>query len=189
MAQMTDVMVDVETTSTDPATGAIIQLAALKFNYETGEIGEGFDRCPLPLPRRFWSDSTRDFWLGKNRRVYEQIISRSEPAEQVFRDFETFAYDPALETGLRFWAKPLTFDWPFIDSHYVQLGRQMPFYYRIGRDLNSFMAALHGNAEHPNMEEEVFFEGDKHNALHDCAYQIDCLFHAKSKFVTTEIVQ
>ncbi|MGN6819315.1 MAG: 3'-5' exoribonuclease domain-containing protein, partial [Sphingomonas sp.] len=77
------------------------------------------------------------------------------------------------------WAKPLSFDWPFVASHFEQLGGRMPFHYRIARDLNSFIAGLRGIPEHTSMEEIVPNNGDKHNALHDCAFQIDCLMHAK----------
>lgn len=183
MAQMTDIMVDVETTGLDSARNAIIQLSAIKFNYDTGEIGAYFDRCPMPLPFRYWDDSTREFWLGKHRDIYEQIVARAEPAPQVFADFEAFAKE---EEQLRFWAKPIHFDWNFVASHYEQLDRNMPFYYRTARDTNSFISALHGTAEHVSLE--VDFHGDVHNALHDCAHQIETLFAAKKKFVTTEIM-
>lgn len=187
MAQMTDIMVDVETTGKNPNDAAIIQLAAVKFNYDTGEIGETFDRAPSWLPRRYWDEDTREFWM-KHKNVYDSIIARSEPALPVFQDFADFALSDHVESGLRFWAKPTTFDWPFVASHYEQLDLKMPFLYRTARDMNSVIAALHGSAEHVSYEDIVPNVGQKHNALHDCAWQIDCLFHAKNKFILTEIV-
>jgi len=184
---MTDIMVDLETMGTSPSDTGIIQLSAIKFNYETGEIGDCFDRCPMPLPRRRWDDATRDFWLGKNRKVYEGIVTRAEPGVQVFNDFDQWVLE-GRNAEYRFWSKPLSFDWPFLASHYEQLGRTMPFHYRYARDMNSFIAALHGSAEHVSYEDIVPFEGDKHNALHDCAWQIDCLLHAKSKHVYATVV-
>lgn len=187
MAHMTDIMVDVETTSTTPSDGGIIQIAAIKFNAETGEIGDTFDRCPTLLPRRYWSESTREFWMHY-RDIYEGLIARAEPAGKVFADFRDFARSDGLEDGLRFWAKPILFDWPFVESHFEQLGMHMPFAFRYGRDLNTYISALHGTAEHVELADQVPFSGNKHNALHDCAWQIDLLMHAKRKFVTTEIV-
>lgn len=188
MADMTDMMVDVETTGTNPHTAGIIQLSAIKFNYDTGEIGELFDRCPVQLPFRNWSDSTREFWLGGNRKVYESIVIRAEPAEPVYKDFVKYASHDAPDGGYRFWAKPVTFDWGFVSSHLEQLALPMPFSFRIARDLNTFCAALKGNPEHPDIESGVEFHGDKHNGLHDCAFQIDCLMAIKNRYLTAEIM-
>jgi hypothetical protein len=188
MAKMTDMMVDTETTDTNPHTGGIFQLSAVKFNYQTGEIGGTFDRFPSLLPFRRWNEGTRHFWQVDNRELYQQIIAKEEAPEPVFRDFRAFASD-GPENGYRFWAKPTTFDWGFVASHFEQLGMPMPFHYRYARDLNTFIAALHGGADHVNIEDQVTNMGQKHNGVHDCAYQIDCLFHAKSKFVHAEVVQ
>lgn len=179
MKQMMDMMVDVETTGTNPATAAIIQLSAIKFDYMTGAVGETFDRCPSQLPKRGWDDSTRDFWMGKNAAVYKQIIGRTEAYMPVFLDFTAFALRDAPYGGYRFWGKPVSFDWGMVADHYVQLDAPMPFHYRHARDLNTWMAALRGNPQHPNMEAVVPFRGDQHNGLHDSAYQIDMLFAAK----------
>lgn len=179
MAEMTDIMVDVETTDTNAAEGGIIQLAAIKFNYQTGEIGQAFDRCPTLMPFRRWSDGTRDFWFGKNRKVLNTIVARQEPYQQVFSDFFKFAAAPEVEGGLRFWAKPVQFDWSFIASHFEQLDLPMPFHYRYARDMNSFISGLRGDPQHFEMASIIPFEGSAHNALHDTAYQLDCLFAAK----------
>lgn len=179
MDQMTDMMVDLETTGKGPTNG-IIQLSAVKFNYQTGRVGGVFDRCPMLLPKRHWDDDTREFWMGRNREVFLQIVGRAEPAAKVFWDFTAFALDGAPYGGYRFWSKPLSFDWPILADHFVQLDAPMPFHYRVARDVNTWIAALRGNPEHPNMEAVVPFRGDKHNGLHDCAYQIDMLLQAKA---------
>ena len=180
MDDMTDMMVDVETTGTAPGSAAIIQLSAVKFNYNTGTIGRVFDRCPMPLPKRHWDDGTKDFWMGRNREVYNGIVARAEPAIPVFAAFMAFALDGAPYGGYRFWSKPLSFDWPMVADHFLQLDQPMPFHFRIARDVNTWIAALRGRPEHPDMEAIVPFHGDRHNGLHDCAYQIDMLFEAKA---------
>lgn len=188
MTQMTDIMVDVETMGLNPHTSGLIQLAGIKFNFDQREIGDVFDRCPAPLPFRGWHNGTREFWLEKNREVYNQIMLRTEDGPKVFHDFVDWVTSDAPEGGYRFWAKPLSFDWGFVASHLEQLGLPMPFPFRIARDLNSFAAGMMGSAEHPGLDELVEFKGDKHNALHDNAFQIDMLFHVANRYVATEIM-
>jgi DNA polymerase III epsilon subunit-like protein len=187
LGEMTDIMVDTETTSVDPGHGAIIQLAAIKFNYDTEEIGPMFDRCPAMLPFRAWSESTREWW-AKMPAVYSSIIARQENALPVFTDFGDWVTQDAPRGGYRFWAKPITFDWNFVSSHMEQCGLPMPFPFWKARDLNTFIAALHGGAEHVD-QPELQFKGSQHNALHDNAHQIDKLFHAKRQFVHAEIIK
>jgi len=188
MAQMTDVMVDVETTGVDPHFNGIIQLSAIKFNYETEEIGGAFDKCPMLLPQRWWDESTREFWMQKNRAVYTDIVMRQEPAGPVFAAFKEWMHDGEPDKGFRFWAKPTMFDWGFVVSHMNQLGLPMPCHYRYARDLNTFLAALNNSAEHRSVEDQVPFPegGQEHNALHDCAWQIDQLFFGKRQAVVVE---
>lgn len=184
-----DMMVDTETTGNDnPAIFGCFQIAAIKFNARTGAIGPVFDRVPELLPNRCWTGDTKEWWLGKNRVVYNKIIARSEPALPVWQDFHAFARQDAPDGGYRFWAKPITFDWTVIASHFQQLGLPMPFHYRLARDLNSYIAALRNDPVHPNAEATTPFAGDEHNALHDCAFQIDMLMGEVRKHIHAETV-
>lgn len=178
MDQMTDMMVDVETTGLCASTNGIIQIGAVKFNAETRQVGGAFDRCPSILPKRLWDDSTREFWQVKHKDVYHTIIARQEPYPQVFKDFLHFCGDGKPEGGYRFWAKPLHFDWGFLSDHFEQLGAGMPFHYRTARDMGSYIAGLRGSPDHFSMDNVVPFTGSPHNALHDAAWQLDGLFAA-----------
>lgn len=181
MAEMTDIMVDIETTGTSPGFSGILQIAAVKFNLETGDVDPVvFDRCPVMLPNRFWSDSTRDFW-NKFPRILEGLLMRQEDAYQVFQDFGLFA--SGHSAPLRFWSKPLSFDWPMIASHYEQLGLMMPFHYRTARDLNTYIACCSDRgADHIDMKHiEDAHQGPLHNALSDCVLQIKMAFEARNR--------
>lgn len=176
--QMTDMMVDVETTGTNPAFAAVIQIGAIKFNYETGAIGATFNRCLEMAPGRFWSDSTRQFWHKQPPHVLENILKRAEPVDTVLRDFSLFATDGAPSGGFRFWSKPLSFDWPMIASHMEQYGYQMPFAFWQARDVRSFIAGLMARPDNVDMD-HITLAGDAHNALYDSALQLKQLFAAK----------
>lgn len=184
-APMTDLMVDVETTGTDPAYAGMIQLAAVQFNYVTGDIGPTFNRCLALAPNRFWDESTREWWGRQNQDVFKDIIARMEDPRAVMEDFFRYACIGAQPRnlshpgGFRFWAKPLTFDWGFVASYMRQFGLQMPFHYRVARDMGTHIAALKGGVEHVSMD-HITLPGDAHNALYDCALQIKQLMAAKN---------
>lgn len=188
MARFTHMMVDTETTGVDPSINGVIQIAAIKFNPDTFEVGPAFDACPSILPRRVWSDSTRRFWSG-HREIYESIVARERPYDEVYREFSQFATDDAPFGGYTFVAKPTKFDWPILESQYLQLGLPFPFAHWNTLDLHSCISGLRGVCSRTNIEDEVPFTGAKHNALHDCAYQIDLLFHAKRNHISAEIVR
>lgn len=183
---MTDMMVDVETTSTNPAFGAIIQIAAVKFNFATEEVGPSFNRCLSIAPNRFWDESTREWWGRQKQEVFQGIVAKMEDPRRVIEDFFAFCVTdtPPRQAdspgGYRFWAKPVHFDWGFISSYFAQYGLQMPFHHRIARDLGTYIASRkHAGVEHVNMD-HITLAGDAHNALYDCAHQLKQLFAAKN---------
>lgn len=177
MTEWTDLMVDVETTGTNPGVNGIIQLSAILFNLKEKKVGPCFDVCPSILPLRSWCMDTREFWMVKNRSVFETIVARQEDGQTAFLKFFHWVRE---HNPTHFWAKPLSFDWPFVASSMEQCGLPMPMHYRYARDMNSYMAGLNGCADHPIVEKEVPFPagGSQHNALHDCGWQIDQLFYA-----------
>jgi len=191
MGEMTHIMVDSETTGVTPDIAGIIQLAAIKFNPTTLQVGGTFDRCPMILPRRRWDDSTRKFWQQDNREVLKTIIARQEPARAVFQAFADFCSEGAPFGGYVFVAKPVKFDWPMIESNMLDLDIVFPFAHHRYLDMHSWISGLRGACDRTAIEDEVPFPagGSKHNALHDCAWQIDCMFAAKRGHVAAEIVQ
>lgn len=187
---MTHIMVDTETTDTDPFRGGIIQLSAIKFNLDSCKIGDMFDACPKMLDTRRWSESTRKFWRVDNKEVYAEIVGREQPARNVFQSFADYCSVGAPFGGYTFVAKPLKFDWPFVESHMIELGIPFPFAHHQYLDMNSYIAGLQGISTKPSVEDEVPFpeNGRKHNALHDCAWQLDVLFYAKRRHIVAEVV-
>ena len=168
----TDVMVDLETTGTSPERTAIIQIAAVKFNLETGAVcaTDMFNRC-LNLPGwRYWAEDTRSWWMTSNRGVLETIFPRMEDPRIVFEDFCKWAYPAG---SLRFWGKPTHFDFSFIQSYARDYGMPMPFHYRTANDLNSWLRGRYFPDPVPNLEVE--FVGKQHDAIFDVLHQIKVL--------------
>jgi hypothetical protein len=171
---MTDIMVDIETTGTDPYHTGMIQLAAVPFNYETGAVGKPFNRC-LQLPAgRYWDESTRQWWGRQKPEILRDILAKGEEPQVVVKDF----FDFVCQLGqLRFWSRG-SFDWWFVQSYMEQFGLPMPFHFAAARDLRSFMAALFGKPDEPDMS-WLTMPGDAHNALYDCVIQLKRLFSAR----------
>lgn len=174
-----DIMLDTETTGVDPAHAAIIQISAVKFNLTERAIDTTsfFDRCLFPLPGRYWEDGTRNWWFGKNRAVLETLLPRREDPVIVLSDFWNWCLDGYDgQEPLRVWARPATFDLPILASHLKQVGKDTPWHYRSGMDMNSFLRGLSANPNGP-----LYFrqsEGPAHNALVDVLNQIGNLFAA-----------
>lgn len=186
MSKFTDVMCDVETTGTNFDRNAIIQISAVKFNYETEEVSEDFfDHCLHIHPGREWDQDCRvNFW-GKMPQLLNEIQSRAEDPHTVVKGF----YDWLLKDwpsqrpeGLQFWSKPSHFDHCFISNYFQMFGYDMPCHFRYARDLNSFMAGMRGVTGAPEFQAgEPEFVGDQHNALHDVLHQIRLLFAMKKE--------
>src|SRR5213592_1550808 len=147
---LTDIMVDLETTGTDPDHCAIFQIAAVKFDPETKEVSPViFNRSLTFAPNRFWEEGGRQFW-SKMPDIYQKIIETAEPTSRVLTDFYAWCIkdQPNIDGGWRLWAKPITFEWAFLSSYYRQYDIPMPFHYRYARDLNSYVAGMRCNPEH-----------------------------------------
>ena len=176
MVTMTDAMVDIETTGTNPGENMIIQIAAVKFNVLTGEVSDDiFDRCLQPVADRAWDGSTLNWWNQKGD-LLRSLMARAEPVVDVLRDFQIWAGSEGQQ--LRFWSKPLSFDWPFIASYFADADIAMPFHYRTARDVNTHISCLvGGGVEHRHMA--IPFVGVEHNAVYDCVHQIKQIFAAR----------
>lgn len=182
-----DYMVDIETTGVSPDENAIIQIAAVRFDLKTMTIDTKsmFDRCLFMPQKRFWDEETRSWWLGKNRSVFETIGPRMEDPKLVLNAFiDWVVSDSDTEQPRRFWAKPTSFDFPFMQSYYKQFDLPFPFHFRYSMDVNTY---IRGMANDPLAELNYRpMTGPAHNALFDVLHQIGNLFaacevHGKAK--------
>ena len=195
MTIFNDVMVDIETTgNSNYERYGIIQISAVKFDYESEQVSEDFfDRCLRLHPGREWDVDTRQWWARQGN-VLQSIEARAEDPHLVIHDFyqwllKDWPKGRSGQEGLQFWSKPTSFDHPFLVSYFKMFGYDMPCLFRYCRDLNSFMAGLRGDPAHPDFEgQEPEFQGDAHNALHDTLHQIRLLFAMKNKTLQGTVV-
>jgi len=185
-------MVDIETTGTKSYDhNAIIQIAAVKFNYDTEMVSDNIFNMCLAIPaKRYWEEGTREWWNKHRPHILQDIRARAMPADQVMRAYHKWLLEdyPMNDEGLRFWGKPTHFDFSFIASYLDDYGLLNPCHYRFARDQNSFMAGLSGSPNHISLEDEIEFKGDAHNAIYDTFHQIKVLFAAKNKYLSLEVL-
>jgi hypothetical protein len=173
-------MVDLETTGTSPDRTGILQIAAVPFNLEMREIGHDmFCQSMWLPPHRFWSEDTRGWWLSQNQEVFAKVTENAWAPDVVMRDFATWVTNTVGILDAEFWAKPTSFDFPFVSSYLKDLGIANPFKYWLARDVNTFIFAKTNKAPKETWD-QIEFVGEKHNALCDCIHQIRGLFHAAS---------
>lgn len=176
----TDVMVDIETSGLDSSHSHVLQIAAVRFNIETKQIdtNEMFDRCLMPVSStRFWDEGTRVFWSQQPPHILAGIQDRAEDPKAVLLAFTDFLKRTRSDKPVRLWAKPVSFDPVFIASYCKEYEVWMPIPYWNYVDLNSYINGR-GHWDRKAFWRQIEFQGDKHNALHDCIYQIQGAFAA-----------
>jgi DNA polymerase III alpha subunit (gram-positive type) len=163
-----DVCLDIETTGVQPETTNIIQIAAVRFNLKEGTVDPNFfDQCLYPIPTRFWDENTRTWWASMPDTL-EGIYARMIPARTVLQNLINWVdgYQPQL------WAKPTSFEYPFLESYFREHELQNPFHFRRCMDQNTYIKARHFPDQPPNYEKNLEFVGTPHNALDDVLHQI-----------------
>ncbi len=167
-----DVMLDIETTGTDSASCAIIQISAVRFNLRDRTVSpDFFDRCLMIPQTRFWQEGGRDFWV-KRKELFNQIAARMEDPEVVLRALIQWC------GGQRtLWAKPSHFEFPFLEGYLKRYELQNPFFYRTVNDQNSFFRGLYWPETPPDFERQLPLTGTLHDGLSDTLHQLKVLFH------------
>lgn len=167
-----NIMLDIETTGTDPSHTAIIQIAAVAFDLENQDLCLNmFDECLMPPNTLFWDEGTRDFW-SEHPDVLQGIWNRMRDPRTVLTEFNAWVGEVTDGETPVLWAKPSHFEWPFIEQAYRRYDLAKPFHYREVNDLNSWCRAR----GLPKLSYEIDVQGDAHNAINDVLHQIQVLF-------------
>lgn len=166
-------MIDIETTGTDAAHAAMIQLSAVAFDLDNREVHpKMFDQCLLMPKNRFWDEDTRNWWASQPPHILEGIWARMRDQRSVLLEFNTWLAEVTEGSTPIMWAKPISFEWPFLQAYFRDYEVALPFFYSDCQDLRSWCRAR--GLE--KLDREVEVVGDAHNALHDVLHQINVLF-------------
>lgn len=170
MTEWTDIMVDLETTGTDIRSAGIIQLSAIMFNLEKGEVGPEFDRCLYLNDQVCWERQTYEWWHNKpdKVRIFDDISERMEDPYTVINDF--VRWNRVNGPCKHFWSKPSHFDYTLLDKYFRMYGYKNPFIYWKARDMRSYILGLVFPEELPELK---LHSTDAHNALADVKFQVN----------------
>jgi hypothetical protein len=170
MAQI-HVMVDVETLSTR-SDAALIQIAALAFDPETGAHLAAFDNPCMPGPGDHLDLLTVGWWARQT--AVATVLGKlgSETASVEFVLAQMVAWFEGLATigheVVAVWSHGATFDLPILESACRRhLGRSAPWHYRTPRDTRTLYMLAPGG-----MPEVAVDPTREHDALYDCEVQV-----------------
>jgi len=162
------VMLDIETLAKyhNPA---IISIAAVEFNMETGETGKEFHekislQSCLDIGLRV-DESTIKFWMSQDDNARKKLYDGERKSiNAVLLNFNSFI--DSLEDDVEIWGNGISFDISFLRAAYFKANITFKWNHRMERDVRTLISYA------PEFKENMKFIGVKHDALSDCKHQI-----------------
>lgn len=207
-------MIDSETLGTLPNKHPVLQLALVEFDpitfQPTGNELTVFFPLVEQLQKGRVADQGTIAWWNKPENLKSQTevmagVKLAGTMEQellkVYHWLEkTCRIEGSPDLGkTMFWAKPVAFDYAFIDGLFVEYGIPSPFHYRNVMDMQSYIISNFINLHRATQHHEIDFwqaqqmywdamntikplaqvsEEDAHNATNDCKFQLHWLREA-----------
>ena len=161
------VMIDLETLS-KRSDAAIVQVAALAFDPETGTTSRTFNGVIRNSGGAFdvdtvawWMQQAHASVLGAKLQDPDQTGDEREVLVELCQFFRLCGDVEAV------WAHGATFDFPILESALARCGLSKPWHYRTPRDTRTLFAYAPGGM--PKVETNPTRE---HDALYDCEVQV-----------------
>lgn len=167
MRRFKNVMVDIETLGTK-SNSAIVQIAAVEFDINTGETGLEFSIL-LDIKDCMHQG------LGVDANTLVWWMGQSKEAQEIFHNPDRVSLKKGLEMFTNYignseldgiWGNSPRFDLGLLEDAYTRLGMEIPWDFRKELDLRTLVKF------HPSLKGLLKFEGTPHNGIDDCKYQI-----------------
>ena len=169
-----NIMVDLETLSTH-TNASIIEIAAVEFNKNTGEIGDVFHECisvsDWPANERHIDGKTILWWMEQDNSLLSKFKNHNSKLHTVLQKFRVFYNQHSLQDdeSTILWGNGSTMDITILQSAYEHFKEPTPWSYWAVNDVRTIVNL------NPQIKENCIFEGDKHNPIDDCKHQIKYL--------------
>ena len=175
-----NVMIDIETLSTHK-NAAIIEISAVEFNKETGEIGETFD---LLIDQKDWSNNDRhidgetiQWWFKQSDEARKRFTEKQENVEYgslytALCGLSYFIMDCDSiddDKNVVVWGNGASFDIAILESAYNFFNKEIPWKFWSVNDVRTIVDLK------PSIKSKCKFKGIKHSAVDDCKHQIKYL--------------
>lgn len=173
-------MIDLETMGLGEK-AAVIQIGACYFDME-GNIGDRFSvnvSLESEVVAGFTLDPSTIMWWMLQSEEARQLLFNPTPllSFEAFNELNTF-----LKPSTELWSHA-TFDFVILMSHFNHYGLKGGTHWREARDLRTLVKLAHYRNEQEDLAGSSLI---KHNALHDCFYQVHyavkCLNRLKGDF-------
>lgn len=167
-------MIDIETLGRTPGC-AIIQIAAVPFNINTGKISKDIFKMSIgkgpQLKNGFTScPNTIKWWNKENKKLFEELSSSKNHYVLVGRKFQQYFRSLIGHQKIRVWGNSNRFDLGIIEGWYQKSIGNTTFQPFWNTWLENDCKTL-TNLK-PLIKKNMTFIGTKHNAIDDCKHQI-----------------
>lgn len=169
----TDLMIDLETTGRYPGC-AIIQIAAVPFNINTGKVSKDVFKMAINLEVQRKADyficpNTLKWWANENKELFKKLSEDKNHYIQVGVEFQRYFKSLPNYKKIRVWGNSNRFDIGILHGWYIHaIGKKFqPFWDTWSeRDVRTLSSLK------PEIKANMKFIGTKHNAIDDCKHQI-----------------
>ena len=173
---MNDVMLDIETFGTD-SNAVIVSISAVRFNIETGELGDefeiGLDVQQQVDEKAVIDGSTIMWWLSQSDSARHELVKlKSRSIKIVVKKLNAFLSEEKVK-GL--WGNGATFDNVLVRNLFKRHGHELVVPFWADRCVRTFVDIMDIN------KGDFTFDGVPHNGLDDCKHQIKYMTQKASK--------
>lgn len=168
-------MLDIETVGRKPGC-AIISIAAVLFNANTGEISttRRFNKS-IGLTKQILNGFTQDdntikWWKGTNKKLFYDLCESKNNYIEIAKEFQSWYKSLPNYSKLRLWGNSPKFDIAILEGWYRKClnGKEFNQFWDTWseRDVRTIAALA------PSIKKNTIFVGNKHNPIDDCLHQI-----------------
>ncbi len=169
---MKDIMLDIETLSTD-SNAAVLSISAVQFDLQTGDVGSEFE-IALKLGQQQLNGAVIDgdtvmWWFNQEDKAIKSITSmRPVGVGNALDQFNEWIENlgPKLN-DMNLWGNGSNFDCVITRNLYKRQGKKFILPYWCDKDVRTVVNLLDIDTR------DYAFKGVKHNGIDDCKHQIN----------------
>lgn len=160
---MKDIMIDIETWS-HKSNGVIVSIGAVRFDMETGEIGDilyiNIDPQSCIDVGLTISSETVWWWMQQDKAAINKLSEMKENIEYALKRLSLFVREDSF-----LWGNSARFDLGMLNNAYDACGMKLPWKYWQERDVRTLVSF------NPEIKKSIVNDLS-HDAISDCLYQI-----------------